>query len=175
MFTIMLRFIKRSLLVILALIISGIVGIVGYLNSEKFATTMVSLRCSYKSADTPEMFREYRDAYGVTAHAQLRQDFLKDIIYLNFIDENAKSENGLQPTLKLKKTVNFYYGEEYVSYEKRINRFFNRETLEYTREMKNQSGEIVTWLKADCFRIENSQFERLRAKFANKTKAKQKI
>jgi hypothetical protein len=167
-------FIKRAFLLILLLIGAGIGYLVAYENSEKFSTTIASLECTLNNA-SEGFFVEARDYWGIISFAQLKRDPLKSKVYLYWLEDGGESENGLQPRVTLKEDVNFYYGEEYIDYSVRIYRTFNRETLEYRRERKNENGQVQNWLTRSCVIVPNKYFEELRIKSAEATKAKQKI
>lgn len=167
-------FIKRAFLLIILLIAAGIGYLIAYENSEKFSTTIASLECTLNNA-SEGYFVEARDLWGITNYAQLKRDPLKSNVYLYWLDKNEQSENGLEPRKILKQNVNFYYGEQYIEYDHRVYRTFNRETLEYRREERNENGQVQNWITRGCVIVPNDHFEKLRIKSAKATKAKQKI
>lgn len=167
-------FIKRTFLLIILLIVAGIGYLVAYENSDKFSTTIASLECTLNDA-SEGYFVVARDLWGMTSFAQLRRDHLKSRIYLNWLADDGTSEDGLSKQLVLKANVNSYYGEEYLEFSRRVYRTFNRETLQYRREIRNENGQVQNWITRRCAIISNKYFEELRVKSAKVTKAKQKI
>ena len=159
---------------ILLLIGAGIGYLVAYENSDKFSTTIASLECTLNDA-SEGFIVPARELWGMTSFAQLKRDHLKSRIYLNWLADDGTSEDGLSKQLILRENVNSYYGEEYLEFSRRVHRTFNRETLQYRREMKNENGQVQNWITRRCAIIPNKYFEELRLNSAKATKAKQKI
>lgn len=170
----MLKFIKRLMLFILALALILAVALYIYVNSERFAPPIASLRCSLTAASDNDYLR-YKKSLGMIGYAQLRRDPFKDVIYLYWLAEAGKSENGLNQAKRLNESVSQYSGIDYIDYETRVRRSFDRQTLEYRREVLNQNNQITSWMTRYCILISDDAFERLRLKSAEATKAKQKI
>ena len=164
----MLKFFKRTLYVILGLIALGAAWLYVESNSEKFATDMVYLECTISE------FSDGKRRYsGKVIHGRLRDDWINDKVLLNWVAGVGEAENGLQSTIKLKVSTNYYYGYDYSD---NVQRSFDRDTLKYVWESKKSSaGEIEYWHSRQCEIIEKRVFEAERKKSAAATKAKQKI
>jgi hypothetical protein len=170
----MLKFIKRLMLLLLALAMFLTGALFVYINSENFASPIASLRCSLSAASAND-YDTYKKSFGLISYAQLRRDPFKGVVYLYWLADAGESEDGLQRAMRLKESVSQYSGIDYRDYETRIRRSFDRQTLEYRREFLNQNNQITSWMTRKCVLISDDAFERLRVKSADATKAKQKI
>ena len=165
----MVKFFKRTLYVILGLIALGAAWLYVESNSEKFATDMVYLACSIDEISEGGRRDRPKMAYG-----RLRDDWINDKVFLNWVARAGTAEDGLESTKKLYVSTNYYSGYDYSG---KIKRTLNRDTLEYLFEMKKDSsvGETEWWETRKCVIIEKRVFEAERKKSAAATKAKQKI
>lgn len=167
------KFIKRTFQVIAVLTVFGIVALVGYGNSERLATDMVFLSCNTVNANAIEgsddrILEAVLENHTRTVVGRLRKDWIRNQVLLNWVDDHNISEDGLEETRRLNIEVDNYNG--YV-WSGKIRRSFNRETLLYRVEYENRGY----WVERQCFITEKENFEKLRMKNANETKAKQKI
>ena len=167
------KFIKRTFQIIAACIVVGIVALVGHSNSERLATDMVFLSCNIIDANSIEgndnrILQSVKKTHGVNILGRLKKDWIRSEVLLNWIDDDAQSEDGLLKTVRLKIEVDKYTG---YNWSGKVRRTFNRETLLYRIEYE-KSG---YWVERQCSITPKNIFEKLRKKMANETKAKQNI
>ena len=167
------KFIKRTFQVIAVLVAAGIVALFMYGNSERLATDMVYLSCDIIDANAIEgnderILDAVRKSHGRNILGRLKKDWIKNEVLLNWIDDDNKSENGLNDTERLKIEVAQYTG---YNWSDEVRRTFNRETLLYRIEYENSGY----WVERQCYITQKDSFEKLRKEMSDKTKAKQKI
>ena len=176
----MLKIIKRTLLVIIALISLGVGFFIAYENSEKFATTIVSLECTLTKANSEEFRQNAIRWWGVKSFARLKNDWMRGDVLLYWLeDEAGESESGLQSMKRMTTSVKSYNSVNYLSSDNYVHRSFDRNTLVYRRENRSQrdyySGSLKNWIERQCKIITNQTFDKLRDNSAAATKAMQKI
>ena len=171
------KIIKRTLLVVVALIALGIGYLVAYDNSEKLAKTMVSLECELADTDLDAKFIE--EHHDLVLFARLKRDWLKNRVLLNFIESEAgDSESGLKKTIVLRENVGSYSGYAYVKSDLYAHRSIDRNSLIYRREARrgsSKTSELFNWIERKCKIIPNQKFDKLRDNSAASTKEMQKI
>jgi len=123
------------------------------------------------SAEEAKMFMDVDKKRPKKVMGRLRDDWAKNKVLLNWVSFGGTNESGLGDTLYLDVSPTLYSG--YISNSQRT---FNRDTLEYLREVKQSSeGDAIYWHTRKCVIIEKRVFEAERKKSAAATKAKQKI
>jgi len=166
------KFIKRSLQLILGLIIL-ILGVgFAYLNSEKFAVHKVALQCSSPTVTAKNIdMSDYpqRQLFG-----SLRKDYLNNKMLLNWVAEVDQSQNGLQQTRIMTENITYYQSTSFKGGLKTI-RTINRNDLTYVKETTESSRDINIRVLRYCTEIPRSLFEQKRKEVADATKKKQKI
>jgi hypothetical protein len=171
------RFLKRTLYVILVLIAAGIAFAVAVSNSDKLATNLAYLECTLDEQGldklSPEGASQVVKLTRSKIAGRLRNDWIDGKVLLNWVAKAGTTENGLDPTQELTISTNSYTGW---SYSDQAQRTFNRDTLLYRMEAKETYiGEVKYWTTRKCVIIDKKVFEMLRKKSAEATKAKQKI
>ena len=83
------KIIKRSLLVIVALIALGISYFIAYENSEKFSTTIVSLECTVSKANSEEFRLQVLEWWGATSFARLKNDWMRGDVLLYWVEDDV--------------------------------------------------------------------------------------
>lgn len=173
----MVKFFKRILYVILGLIALGATW--GYVrsNSESLSTDIAYLECALSDYSNASLTDEYRERIAVAKtekqFGRLRKDWINDSVLLNWVAREGKSESGLEPLKWLSVNTNNYSGYDFTE---RVQRTFDRDTLLYTWERKQNSFDKPDfWRTHNCEIIEKRVFEAERKKSAAATKAKQKI
>ncbi|MDC3003181.1 hypothetical protein OAZ20_03750 [Paracoccaceae bacterium] len=167
------KFIKRTVQLIAALIVVGIVAWVGYENSARLATDIAFLSCPVTDAERLNVvdtnFREpmkNRDREE-KPYTRLQKDWIRGEIILNWIADVSESEDGLQGAKRLKESVTEYSGYDWGH---KANRSINRETLIYRLEVEDNY-----WVERQCVPISKQEFNKAVDAVTTATKAKQKI
>ena len=173
----MIKFLKRTLYVILSLVALGLSWLFVYLNSDKFAKNIAYLECTMHELGlgllSTEQANQFAKSKRIKKVGRLRDDGIKDKVLLNWIADGGSSEDGLETTHKLDVSANSYSGH---SYSDNIQRTFNRDTLLYKWESKDTtSAHFGYWFTRKCVKVPKNVFQKLRKKSADVTKAKQKI
>ena len=168
------KFIKRTLQSILGLIVLIIVMALAYNYSEKFAIHKVALEC--RKANVIEDQLGIGDWYSDVIVGSLRKDYIRGKILLNWVNNGAVKENGLNDTISLKESSTVYQGVKYDT-NKTIKRILDRNTLKYNMTITDKSypSKGFTEIERFCKIIPRSLFEQKRKEMADATKKKQKI
>ena len=182
----MVKFLKRTLYVILAFIALSATSLYMYSNSDKFAKDIVYLECILDGVGSDTREKGSLDALRNTKKGiligKLRKDWIKDKVLLNWVADEGTTEHGLEGTQKLGVGIRTYSG--YIT-SSLVSRSFDRNTLVYTwKRMLRDRGnifdefdleEVDYWITRKCVIVDESVFETERKKSAAATKAKQKI
>ena len=97
------KIIKRTLLAIVVVIVLGIGSLIAHANSEKFATTIVSLECTLTTANSEKNRLLALESWGATSFARLKNDWIRGDVLLYWVEDKVgESETGLGSKLRLK-------------------------------------------------------------------------
>lgn len=168
------KFIKRTLQSILGLIVLIIVMALAYNYSEKFAVHKVALKCGKPNLITDELDLGY--IFQTSAIGSLRKDYIRGKMLLNWVSDDADTENGLDDTLSLKESTTVYEGMKYNT-KYTTKRIIDRNTLKYNLTITDNTypSKGFTEMERFCKIIPRSLFEQKRKEMADATKKKQKI
>ncbi len=168
------KILKRTLQILLLLMILSVGVLLAYSYSEKLSTNVAYLECELTQTGGSISMQAARAAWENTSYARLRYDWINDNILLNWISDNGTvSENGLEKTIVLRIDTLSYSGYDYTQQRYRS---LNRETLLYRKERRETSGSQPDWwAESECKKIDGTKFEGLRQFQENITKARQKI
>ena len=169
----MVKLIKRTFQTLLALFILIGVGIAVYANSEKFATHSAALECDllinpYKPKIPPGIKKAAEDDLVM----QLRKDWIKGNILLNWATKPGETENGISQTVRLNVSTSNYQKQE--PGPEGLRRQIDRKNLFYDVTYRSNYNDLFTVTRV-CNLIDVKKFYQIKDESAAATRVNQKI
>lgn len=170
------KFVRRTLYVILAVVVILVAYVLTISNGSKLALNMAYLKCTTLEAGGDFASTKDERAFRLrspTSIGRLQKDWVNDRVLLNWVADAGEEEDGLQPTVSLSIEVDEYSGWRH---DDNVQRTFDRATLIYTWQNKaSRSSDVIYWKTRQCELIDKGTFEAERKKSADATTAQQKI
>ena len=168
------KIIKIILLIPLVLIVLGIGWFIVRESSQSFATNIAYLSCVLKDAndlneDDPKVWTAVKKAQRNVIHGNLRRDWIKGQVLLNWVARDGEEEDGLGDTRVLNISTKHYSGRDGYGDEADY-RSIDRETLVYRLTVDGNY-----WIDRQCSKVSKAEYENKRKASEAATKAKQNI